>query len=212
MVQLEAGATLERFSSSGSAEVNRATFGEALIRWGVLKRLEVRLESPNYNRISSDSATTVGFDDIRIGAKYQIGPFGEARDFEVGVIGKFSIPTGDKDVGDNPIVPEVILSASKPLGREISLGGQLSAALMAGDEGRSLDWGATLVGAVNVGPLGLFVELFVEIPEEGTAPMMAHAGIVLPVGLKLQFDIHGGLGLSDTAPNDFVGGGFAVAF
>ena len=211
-IQLEAGATLERFSSSGNAEIDRATFGEALIRWWVLKRLELRFESPNYNRISSGSTTTTGFDDIRIGVKYQIGPFGEAGDFDLGVIGKFSIPTGDDDIGNNSVVPEFILSASKLLGQDISLGGQVFASLPAGDDGRSFDWGATLVGAATVGPVGVFVEFFVEIPEEGTAPMMAHAGILLPVSLKFQLDIHGGMGLSDTAPNYFVGGGFSVAF
>ena len=72
----------------------------------------------------------------------------------------------------------------------LSLAGQVSAGLRSTEDGRTLEWGLTIVSATSLGSVGIFVEFRIDIPEEGTAPLFVHTGFTLPVGDRLQFDIH----------------------
>jgi len=214
-VQIEAGATVETESSDGSPDVTSLTLGEALIRWGFAPRFEARVELPDHNRISfeddgSGASPITGTDDLGVGFKYQFGPLGDAGDIDLGFIGKVSIPTGSEEFKSDEVEPEVILAASKDLGDGVGIASQLSAGLPSSDGGRSFEWGATIVSSASFGPVGVFAEFRIDIPEEGTAPTMMHAGLLYPVSDKLQFDVHGGFGLSSTAPDTFFGAGFSV--
>ncbi len=214
-IQLEAGATIESFSASGGGGADHLTIGEALLRWGVMQRLEARLEIPNYNRVSfgegSNSFSIDGFGDTSLGVKYQIGPFGDDQSIDFGVIGMVSLPTGSADFTSDEFEPEAILAASKAVGPNLSLGGQVSAGLPSTGDGRAVEWGLTIVSATSFRSVGIFVEFRIDVPEEGTAPLFVHTGFIVPVGDRLQFDVHGGFGISETAPDTFIGAGFAGA-
>lgn len=208
-VQLEAGVTIADLSRTSAHDETEWSFGEALLRWGVGRRLEARFQAPNYHRLSQEERTLDGFGDVSLGAKYQFGPLGSDGLTDIAVIGMFSLPTGGDGFGGDEVEPRLILTGSRSLGRTVSIGGQVFASLISADDDRAFLWGATVVGAVSAGPIGLFMEFAIDVPEQGTAPILAHAGIVLPVSHHLQLDLHGGFGVSDTSPDLFFGAGLA---
>ena len=212
--QLESGATFESSSNSDGAGVDQLILGEALIRFGSLERLELRAELPNYNSLSFsddiDIPSVDGFGDSRLGIKYQIGPLDEGASFDLAFLGMISVPTGSEAFTSDEVDPEVILATNKVLGSNLSLGGQITGSLPATDEGRVFEWGLTLASSTSIGSVGLFFEFDIDIPDQGDAPMMVHTGFVLPIGPRFQLDVHGALGVSDTAPDSFIEAGFAV--
>ena len=56
----------------------------------------------------------------------------------------------------------------------------------------------------------MFLEVAVEVPEEGDAPVVVHGGTTFLITPRAQFDVHVGVGVSDTAPDYFAGAGFSV--
>ena len=77
-------------------------------------------------------------------------------------------------------------------------------------DGRALEWSLTAGSSTTIGSVGVFIELNVDFPDEGSKPVMVHTGFVLPIGKQFQLDVHGALGLSDAAPDSFVGAGLAA--
>ncbi|MFV1981814.1 MAG: transporter, partial [Rhodothermia bacterium] len=98
--QLESGVTLVSSSETGGGSVDQLILGEALIRFGLLERLEVRAELPNYNSLSFgdelDIPSVNGFGDSGLGVKYQIGPIDDRASFDLAVLGMISVPTGSE--------------------------------------------------------------------------------------------------------------------
>ena len=207
VIQLEAGATIS--SIPGPNDIDVLVVGEPLFRWGVADRLEARFQLPSYVR-RSNHRTVDGISDPLVGVKYQIGPVGSATD--LAAIGMVSIPAGSEEFTNDTVVPDVIFIASQQMSPEVSLGGQIIASLPEVDGERSFEFGATLVGATTMNNgLSLFVEFAVDVPEEGTAPILVHGGVAYPISPTLQVDFHGGFGLSESAPDGFMGLGFATA-
>jgi hypothetical protein len=172
--------------------------------------LEARVTVPSFNRVSGPGDAIDGFDDVGIGAKYQIGPIDQASTFDLALVGTVFIPTGTDDFTSDAVVPEAILATSKALGESFSIGGQIAASLPEGSDGRSFTWGAAIIGSASVGAVAPFVELAIDVPESGTAPIIGHAGLAAPLSERFQIDAHGGFGISETAPDFFFGAGLAI--
>jgi hypothetical protein len=185
-----------------------------LIRFGLLERLELRAELPNHNTLSFgdefDIPSVDGFGDSRLGVKYQIGPLDEEASFDLVVLGMISIPTGSEPFTSDEVDPEVTLAASKILGPNLGISGQIAGSLPATSDSRTFEWGFALTGSTTLGSLGLFLEFNVDFLDGVSAPVLVQTGLVIPVGSSFQFDVRGALGVTDTAPDGLVGAGFAV--
>ncbi len=199
-IQVELGGTAE---SSNSSTVY--ALGETLVRYGFFKSLELRLGAPS--RISGD-VDDAGFNDASIGLKWELGSMGDTWD--VGLIGIVSLPTGDEDFSSDAVDPSFILAAGGQLTERISLGTQFQGWYGTFGDDRLFDWGGTVVlGLPLTEMLSGFAELAFIVPEEGSTQTVVHGGFALAVGRLGQIDIHGGVGVSDAAPDSFFGAGFS---
>ena len=202
-LQFEGGAT---YSSLGS-DLSEIVVGEALLRWGVLDRVEVRIGGPSYVSVSN-GGTHSGFGDASLGAKVQLGPLGSGWD--LATIATASMPIGDDEFSSGEVDPSLILTAGRGLTETLSLGGQLVASWPTQGDDREFEWGGTLVVGSGLSPkMGAFLEVAVTVPESGTAPIVGHTGLVYGISDSFQLDLHAGIGLSDTAPDFFIGAGLA---
>jgi len=199
-IQVELGATME---STDSFAAN--TFGEALIRYGIFDRFELRVGIPSL--ISGDFEES-GLSDASIGLKWEAGSLGEKA--ELGVIGFVTLPTGDDMFTSDGVDPSVIVTAGTSLTDKISLGSQIQGSLNTVGDERHLDWDATVVLALPVTPrVGAFAEIAASAPEIGDEQALFHLGFVVAMGDDAQFDVHGGTGLTDGTPDSFFGVGFS---
>jgi len=201
-VQVEAGLTWE----DGDDGVRSFAGPEALVRWGMSDEFELRFGLPDYVNLSNGVSES-GLGDASLGAKLQLGPVG---DWDLAGILTVSTPTGDDGFTSDGWDPQFILAAGRDLNARWSLGAQVSLESASTDEERVTFGGATLVLGSSLddeGRTGAFLELAAILPESGTAPLTLHHGYTRLLSDTLQIDLHGGVGLSDTAPDAFVGAG-----
>ena len=198
-VQVEAGATVEF-----NANAELISGPELLVRWTPVECLELRFGGPDY--LDGSRLRTSGFGDPSVGLKAQFGPL---NDWDLGAIATISIPVGDDAFSTNSVDPELILMAGRELSAWSSLGGQVQAAR---DGSRNV-WtlgGTVVLGLMLADRVGTFVEVASSAPENRSSATILHHGYTFLVGRAVQFDVHGGLGLTDDAPDYLVGAGLSV--
>ena len=215
-IQLEAGLTLESHTEAeigvDDLTVDDLTVGEALVRWGIFDNLEARFQIPSYRNVSiegNDGPSIDGFSDLDLGVKYQFSE--DDSDLQFGAIVKASLPTGSDDFTSDEVEPEAILIVGKQLGPSLSLAGQIVVGVPSDGDGRSFEWGASIVSAAGWSRVGAFLEYSITVPDEGTASQVIHLGGTFSASDRLQLDLHGGFGVSSTAPDSFIGAGFSAA-
>lgn len=179
---------------------------ELLVRWGLHERLEFRFGLPDYANLSGD-LTASGLGDGTLGAKWQLGPVGT---WDLAGILTTTVPTGEESFTSDGWDPSLIVAAGRDLDDRWSLGAQVAVESASGPLERETLFGATLVLGAGLGErTGAFLEVAAIVPESGTAPLVLHHGYTHLLTPVLQFDVHGGLGLTDTAPDVFLGAGLS---
>lgn len=216
-LQVETGLSWER----ALGDLSTFTAPEALVRYSPAPRTELRFEVPNYARAevpddrawdpaggSRDPLTKSGFGDPAFGAKLQMGPIGAV---DAAVIVMASVPWAETEFTTDGLNPEVALTASRGIGARFSLGAQGTAAWVGEASERERVLGGTVVAGAALTPAwGAFLEIAVESEENAEAATLLHHGYTRALGDNLQLDLHGGIGLSDRAPDHFVGAGFSA--
>ena len=201
--QFEGGLTWE----SSAGDVRSFSGPEFLLRWGLTSRMEVRIGLPDYVGVWNGQNQS-GFADPSIGTKLQLGPIAEGWDLATVVT--VSAPAGEAGFSSDGWDPSVILTTGGGIGGTWSLGSQVFGELATNGEDRELFWGGTLVLGTSIGSQGItgsFFELAATIPEEGTTAVSFHHGYIHLLTETLQLDVHGGFGLTETAPDFFIGAG-----
>ena len=194
-VQLEAGV-----SSEWSDGTTSTSGPEVLLRWAPLRRMELRLEVPDYS-----SAVGGGFGDAAAGAKVQIGPVGG---FGLAAIGMVTVPIGDSSHSADGLDPSLVITAAHDLLAGVGMGLQGGATWVSAED--NVDLALTLVaGADLTDRIGSFVELAAD-DLAGDPALVLHHGYTLALSTDAQVDVHAGVGLAGTAPDAFVGFGFAI--
>lgn len=200
-IQLETGVTMEFYGD----DMVRA-IGEPLIRYGLPSSLELRVGLPS--NIGGDIPNS-GFSDPSVGVKWTVSDFAEDGSF--GVIGTLSLPLGDDNFTSDGIDPSIAVIASKPVNNRLSLAAQIIGSWASAGDDRHLNWIGTVVASTPIGAtMGAFAEIRADAPEIGDERYLAHFGVLRSLNDRLQVDIHGGFGLSDSAPDTFLG--FGVAY
>jgi hypothetical protein len=204
--QLESGLTWEK----GNNSTNTLSGPESLVRWGLLPRVELRLGLPDY-LYSRNHERISGFGDSSIGTKVQLGPIGGGWD--MATIISLSLPTGEDPFGSDEFDPELIQTLGRELSGPWSIGSQLMVSWPSEEGDRVFLWGGTIVIGTSVSELwGAFIEVAFTVPETGTTAVLLHNGYTYLYMSGLQFDLHGGIGLSDSAPDLFLGSGISLRY
>jgi hypothetical protein len=205
-LQLESGVTWEHANEHSDV----VSGPELLLRWGIAKNFELRLGLPNFIGLSgTDDATGIG--DSSVGAKVQLGQgFAE---WNIACMATLSLPTGDEEFSSDSYDPQLMVMAGRDLGSTGCIGGQLAASWPDEDDDREFVWGGTLVVGTAMGERWCsFFELAADVIDADHVPALFHHGYAYSVSPNTQLDVHGGIGISGSAPDALLGGGFSVRF
>jgi len=205
-VQLESGLT---FTSAGADTLEGP---EALLRIGLVDRLELRLEAPSYTWADAGDD---GLGDSSLGFKLELAEQSGARP-ALAIIGEVGLPTGDSDLTTDHLQPGAILAASWDLPSEIAIGlnaGATSADDGAGDNFSEYSASAAL-GFPITGDLSGFVEYYglYRSGGGGGSEHVVDGGLTYLITPDVQLDVRVGAGLNDRAPDWLVGAGLSVRF
>lgn len=210
-LQIESGFSF--YTDKHDAESSQGP--EVLVRGGIADGFELRLGVPNWSYERDPSTTTDqesarGFSDGYMGFKYQIGPI---NDWDLALIPGVTVPVGATNFTSDSWDPELRLCISGGLTDSWGISGMSS--IVDDSDGGSNSSEAQQTIAVNHSlseKSGLFLEYAGAIQEGGGAESFLHGGFVYLITPLLQADIHGGFGLSDSAPDSLVAGGLSVRF
>ncbi len=217
-LQLEVGWT--HTEDDEDTRVIKDSFPETLVRLGLADRFELRLGFDGYIWQDTDQAgakgsTHDGNGDTEIGFKYKLFEE-EGMQPQGAVLCGLALPTGESPFSSERADPSVRLAFSHTLSDRLSLG--YNAAVIwaseddaGGERDTTASWVYSAVLGIELSErLGTFIEYFSEIPTgSGEGPANSFdAGFTYLAKDNLQFDVLGGVGLSDQADDWFVGAGF----
>ncbi len=209
VVQFEAGATFVEFADGSEA----TTLGEVLVRWGVLRRLEMRFVLPTSTWTDGTNGRSSGFLDSAVGLKYQFadgGGRGVLGAMEAGLIVSTTVPTGGAGFSSPAWQPAAVAAAGWDLGSSLGLGVNLGVGRPADDSDRyTTIWASAALGVGVTDDMSLFFELIGFNREEARGPNTAtfQTGVVYLLSPDLQIDFRLGRRLTDRGADLLVGAG-----
>lgn len=224
LFQIEGGYSYGRGTENGS-DLTFQAFPEALLRFGVTDRFELRLGVPGIEVNETDALTGQsderGLVDASAGFKTLIAE-GEGAVPRTAFIGTLFLPTGDDGFSSERADPAFRFVFSNALGESVSIGYNVGMFwLTEGDAAAELDTGSFFDWTVSAGfsateRLGAFVELFgvTRVGGDGGArPVNAlDGGMTYLVTPRLQLDASASIGLSSLAPDWTFGVGASYRF
>jgi hypothetical protein len=189
--------------------------GSPLVRLGLLKALELRLDGDGFRSETSRQAgaaaqTVRGLSDFEVGAK--IAVLGEKRlRPAIALVPAFTLPVGSLGLTASTVNPSLYVAWSKRLPVSLTMSGDLAAASSKDDQGRfwssaeSFNFGFPLARK-----LGGYVEVYqVTSPERGPGSVRTFdGGVSRPLGANMQVDLQAGHTLYSNRPSWFVAMGF----
>jgi hypothetical protein len=180
---------------------------ELLLRYGIGPRTELRLGLPDYIRVRG--GTRVGaFGDTYLGFKQQLARPGARMAWAL--IPAVTLPTGGSRVTSDRVDPEIVLTWARDLSETWSVGGIVGYARPTEDGERNpVVFPTVSFGRSLSDRWGTFFEWAAEFPERGGDVHLFHHGYTYALRSNVQLDVHLGFGLSDAAPDFFIGAGFA---
>lgn len=206
--QLEAGLTRTDFGPSEELAV-----GEALVRFGLTERLEIRALAPSYVDVDLPGmflgvGDDSGLSDSAVGVKFEIGdPDGP---FDWAILADTTLPTGDDGFGSDDPQPTAKVLFGVDLTEGLSLG--VNAGYTRAQDGSEKfdQWSASASLAIAATEkFGVFVEAFgfsEEVPD-GSSTTLYDGGVTYLLTPTVQLDARIGFGGSDSAVDSFVGAG-----
>ena len=212
VLQLEAGATYVDFEGGTRA----VTVGEALLRWGIAERLELRFLLPTYlweDGLGSDNS---GFIDTAIGVKYQ---FKDARGtgiiggMEAAVIASTTLPTASGDFSSSEFQPAAVASLGWDLSSALGFGMNIGiASPVDGDNRFTSAWLSAALGIGLTDTTSVFIELFGFDREEDRGPntLNFQTGVTHLLSDDLQLDVRLARRLTDSGPDMLIGAGVSA--
>jgi hypothetical protein len=218
-LQAELGG-ISTWHGDGEDSAREAAAPGTLLRYGLTRRLELRLVWPGWIERSSRArpgASRSGAGDPELGLKLALADERGARP-QSALLLHGSLPHGEGEFGSPRSDFAARFAAAHTLGERSGFGWNVgaestSAEDAAGEVRTLVRWVYTAALGFDLAPRwGAFVELFGDLPASDPAPAAhsADAGVTYLVTPRLQLDVAAGIGLSDAAPDRFVG--FGVSF
>ena len=203
VIQFETGTTLE---FDRGEKTMTAPLG--LVRIGVSDRVEIRLSGDGF--VSTRDAR--GMSDLEVGAKIRL-LHSETWGFDAAVIPMITVPTGSADMSSGAYDPTLKLTYAKSLGRGFGLSGNFNFSRVTdgGDVYRQRAYSVS-VGHDLGGSWGAYWEAygFSQVEKDGGAAWTLDTGVSRSLGGNMQVDVEVGRGVTEAAPDWFVGVGFAL--
>jgi len=184
---------------------------EALLRYGLNSRAELRLGLPNFGvqRLGGDKFS--GFGDTYLGTKLQIGPLKNGDDLSL-ILAAF-LPTGAASQSSDSVDPDVKLCYSRPLTPRTSLSVMEYAAYTTDERGRTLVFQQTAsVGFELTEKFAAFTEYAGTFGARLAPDHVAHAGFTYQPTANSQYDIHFGFSMNGPERAPFVAAGYSFRF
>jgi hypothetical protein len=212
--QLETGYKSSRTTEApGSLDVR--VLPDLLARYGINKKVELRLAAAGWTIESGSTENATGFSDISLGTKIALADERGKRP-QMGLLVDVSLPVGHSDLTSSYVLPKVVFLGANSLSDRMGLTYNLGPSLVtAGSDGESetnveLEYAVALSGAVG-GPFSLFGELYGAFTFSSNLPdrHSFQAGTTILLSPLFQIDIRGGLGLVENEPDWLVGAGLA---
>jgi hypothetical protein len=162
-IQAEGGYTFARSSGERS---NSA--GEILVRVGLARFAELRLEPGSYSWVNSPAGRQSGREDGELGAKFRLHNAADEKPSPVpavSVILESSIPTGDAVFRENRLQPELELATEWTLAPHVGLGTNIDMARPVADGGRYTELAVSASFGFDLSPrFGAFAEGYGFVP------------------------------------------------
>ncbi len=214
MLQIEGGFTLARDSTGGTP--SRSVGGPyPLLRLGLSRRLELRLETDGFLRESNlDSARTrraSGLSDLAVGAKLKLAEEGRVRP-GFSIIPSLSLPTGNRRLTSSGYDPAINFAWSKGLSLGFDSGGNVKFTSVTSDGRRFLQRALSIsFGHKLLARTAGFWEVYQISPRERGIPglWIFDTGLTHALGRNTQIDLSVGRSLRPTTPTWFVSMGLA---
>lgn len=203
LFQIETGGTFQTFQGG-----HRLSGAEFQMRYGLSKVLELQMLLPDYIRF--DHGGPVGFGDGSAGLKWQLGP---CHGWDLAVGGSFSLPTGQREFTSGAFDPSALITWARDVTEADNVSGTYSVAWPNGDGVRIPLYGASLNLTHSFSwRYAAFAEYAGSYQSQGEPSNLVHFGFKHFPNSREQLDLHFGFGLTHSAPDFFVGGGFSVQF
>lgn len=207
--QVESGVSLTH-----GDDVEVEELAATLVRVGLAENFELRLGWAGLIRERGPGEDLDGAGDGELGAKLVLREENGAAP-QLAVIAGTSVPFGERGVSSERFDPALRLCVSRTLSQRLSLGANVGAewsSEVSAGGGRST--GARGIYTVTLGAAvgertGAFVELFGDfsLSQHGPPAHTLDGGVTFLVREDLQVDVAAGVGLSEAAPDWFVGVG-----
>jgi hypothetical protein len=202
-LQFENGLAWSKVADESSVDLS-----QTLVRFGLTRRWELRLQAPDFFRYLGSPAEHAGFGDVAIGAKRQLGPL--PGGFELAVIMAVSVPTGSGAASSHGVDPFVKFPWSRALTKSWSVGGQFSTFYVSENKHRNTLVEPCFYKEREIGARDeVFVEYVGDYHQHGRPGQILHAGTAYKLTPVHQIDCHAGVGLSRAAPDVFIAIGYS---
>lgn len=221
-VQLEVGGSFQRFDDR-DVRLEVQEIPGTLVRFGMTDRVELRLGWTGFVdqelSLGGSTESVDGAGDGELGVKVALSEE-RGRRPESAFLFSTSVPWGDADLTSDRFDPSFRFLAGHTLTDRLSFGYNAGMAWSSRRGARGVvetvsvaEYTAAL-GISWTERLGAFVELFGELPVDapGGDVHSFDGGFTYLLRPNLQLDVSGGVGLTDTAADWFVGAGIAVRF
>jgi len=206
--QIEAGYTNTKFDGS-----RLETFGEAMFRFPVSDRLEIRLLNFTYGR-ATGGGTVEGWQDPSIGFKYKLVN-GSLHKAEWTLVGLSTVPAGSREFRQKQTQPTVKLAGYLQLDATTGVGWNVVASSLVADDTRFGQYSVSgYVSKTLSDRTSVFGEIYRIMPEakDGPDANFADAGVAYLLGKDTQIDFRLGTGFDSGRDGAWFGFGIAHRF
>lgn len=208
-IQAEGGYT---FTRSAGEKSNSA--GEILVRIGLARFAELRLEPGSYSWVASPTEKQSGREDGEVGTKLRLYDPPDDNPSPVPAVSfilKTSIPTGAAVYRVKRLQPEAELATEWTLASHVGLGTNIDMARPVDDDGkRYTEFALSASFGFDLSPrFGAFAEAYGFIPQGSGSKRTGFldTGLTAALSADLQLDVRVGIGVNGTPPDYFVGAG-----
>jgi|AntRauTorcE11898_2_1112593.scaffolds.fasta_scaffold22763_2 hypothetical protein len=209
MLGVEAGLQLTTQESLDQFDI-----GQILLRYGLSDKLEIRALLNSFSTarldVPGNSIANTGFNDVALGAKYNIIPENENRP-NVSALVEVSLPVGSDAYTSDELVPSVGILADQSLGDMWGISSNFGYTFGAGDLEDNwlytLTPGFTLPGNENVAGYFGYAGMYYG---QGVNQHWLEGGMTFSLENGSQLDVN--LGYEIEGEAFFIGAGFAIVF
>lgn len=211
-IQVETGFMIES-SSPGKGTLKDYTYNTTLFRYGLNENFEFRflqeILGSKYGDNLGSSSSTSGLSPMSLGVKIKVAKADKLIP-EIAFISHITFPTGSKDFNSTYISSDFRFSMEYDLSDKFSLGINLGAE-RDGETARITGIYTFVLGYSPADKFGFYIEGYGFITEK-TSPPHDHrfnGGFTYMISDLFQFDISGGIGLTENSMDYFISTGLS---